>query len=166
MEGQKALLRREFGDAGWECPQMLDALDRCPEPYFDRVSQIRMPHWSQGRVALVGDAAFAPSLLAGQGSALAMTAAYVLAGETAKAGGAAELAFSRYQQVLDGFIRGKLEAAEQFASAFAPKTRIGIFLRNQVTKTFAVPAVADFVIGRTLLDRLDLPQYSMWQRAA
>jgi hypothetical protein len=75
-------------------------------------------------------------------------------------------AFSGYQQVLDGFIRGKLEAAEQFASAFAPKTRIGIFLRNQVTKTFAVPAVADFVIGRTLLDRLDLPQYSMWQRAA
>ena len=49
------------------------------------VSQIRMDAWSQGRVALVGDAAFCVSLLAGQGSALAMTSAYVLAGELARA---------------------------------------------------------------------------------
>ena len=55
--------------------------------YFDRVSQIRMPKWSQGRIALVGDAAYCVSLVAGQGSALAMTGAYVLAGELAKASG-------------------------------------------------------------------------------
>ena len=52
--------------------------------YFDRVSQINMAKWSQGRVALFGDAAFCVSLLAGQGSALAMTAAYVFAGELAQ----------------------------------------------------------------------------------
>ena len=45
-------------------------------------------HWSRGRVALVGDAAYCVSLLAGQGSALAMTGAYVLAGELAKAAAA------------------------------------------------------------------------------
>jgi 2-polyprenyl-6-methoxyphenol hydroxylase-like FAD-dependent oxidoreductase len=67
---QKACLHREFSEAGWECPQILAALDQCPELYFDRVSQIRMQRWWQGRVALVDDAAFAPSLLAGQGSAL------------------------------------------------------------------------------------------------
>jgi 2-polyprenyl-6-methoxyphenol hydroxylase-like FAD-dependent oxidoreductase len=49
--------------------------------YFDSVSQIRMPSWTRGRVALVGDAAACPSLLAGQGSALAMVEAYVLAAE-------------------------------------------------------------------------------------
>ena len=43
--------------------------------YFDAVSQIRMPSWTRGRVALVGDAAACPSLLAGQGSALAMVEA-------------------------------------------------------------------------------------------
>src|SRR5271165_1803307 len=58
------------------------------EVYFDRVSQIQMDTWSQGRVGLIGDAAFCPSLLAGQGAALAMTAAYVLAGELAQTGGA------------------------------------------------------------------------------
>ena len=38
-----------------------------------------MPRWSSGRVALVGDAAFAPSFLTGQGSSLALVGAYVLA---------------------------------------------------------------------------------------
>ena len=63
---QKRLLHAAFDDAGWECPQILLALDACDEIYFDRVSQIRMNSWSNGRVALVGDAAFCPSLLAGQ----------------------------------------------------------------------------------------------------
>ncbi|WP_244482735.1 hypothetical protein [Mesorhizobium sp. Root102] len=57
------------------------------ELYFDSVSQIRMNSWSQGRIALTGDAAFCLSLLAGQGSALAMISAYVLAGELFRADG-------------------------------------------------------------------------------
>ena len=81
LPGQKATLRARFGDKAWECPQILEALDRSNDLYFDRVSQIRMPKWSQGRIALVGDAAYCVSLMAGQGSALAMTGAYVQAGE-------------------------------------------------------------------------------------
>jgi 2-polyprenyl-6-methoxyphenol hydroxylase-like FAD-dependent oxidoreductase len=41
-----------------------------------------MNTWSQGRVALIGDAAFCSSLLAGQGAALAMIAAYVVGRNT------------------------------------------------------------------------------------
>ena len=66
VPAQKALLRRRFTASGWECPAILDALDRANELYFDRVSQIRMSAWSQGRVALVSDAAYCVSLLAGQ----------------------------------------------------------------------------------------------------
>jgi 2-polyprenyl-6-methoxyphenol hydroxylase-like FAD-dependent oxidoreductase len=62
-------------------------METCSDLYFDSVSQIRMDTWAQGRVALIGDACFCPSLLAGQGSALSMTGAYVLAGELKKAGG-------------------------------------------------------------------------------
>ena len=82
---QKALLRKRFGNSGWECPRILEALDASNDLYFDRVSQIRMEArpglWTQGRVTLLGDAASCVSLLAGQGSALAMVAAYILAGE-------------------------------------------------------------------------------------
>ena len=42
--------------------------------YFDRVSQIHLAHWSAGRVAVIGDAAACASLLAGEGTGLAMTA--------------------------------------------------------------------------------------------
>ena len=52
------------------------------------------------RNPLVGDAAFCASLMAGQGSALAMTAAYVLAGELAKAAGRHETAFREYEGLL------------------------------------------------------------------
>jgi 2-polyprenyl-6-methoxyphenol hydroxylase-like FAD-dependent oxidoreductase len=56
-EARKAVLRREFADAGWECARILDAVDASDDLYFDVVSQVRIPAWSQGRVALVGDAA-------------------------------------------------------------------------------------------------------------
>jgi 2-polyprenyl-6-methoxyphenol hydroxylase-like FAD-dependent oxidoreductase len=159
LAGQKALLRARFSGSGWECRKILDALEDSNELYIDRVSQIRMDHWSQGRVALVGDAAFCVSLLGGQGSALAMTAAYVLAGELARANGSHELAFARYEQRLATFIARKQQAAVRFAPFFAPRSRLGMFLRNQVMKLTAIPWVADLVVGRELRDGIELPEY-------
>ena len=150
---------REFADAGWECPQILSALETCDEIYFDRVSQIRMDSWSAGRVALVGDAAFCPSLLAGQGSALAMTAAYVLAGELGRAREDPELAFRRYEQLLRAPILAKQVAAEKFAAGFVPRSALGLFIRNQITKAFSIPLVAKLAMGRSLIDRIAVPDY-------
>jgi 2-polyprenyl-6-methoxyphenol hydroxylase-like FAD-dependent oxidoreductase len=158
-KAQRAIVRQEFEEVGWECPRILAALDECQDLYFDRVSQIRMNRWWRGRVALVGDAAFCPSLLAGQGSALAMTAAYVLAGELARADGQIEPALARYQAVLGSFIARKQKAAERFAGSFAPKSWLGLYVRNQVTRMLGIPAVATLVLGGTLLDRLGLPPY-------
>ena len=118
IEAQKNVLREAFEGGWWELPQILAALDTCDDLYFDRVSQIRMDAWSYGRVALVGDAAFCVSLLAGQGSALAMTAAYVLAGELATSQDRPQEAFRRYQERLRPFIHAKQQAAERFAAAY------------------------------------------------
>jgi 2-polyprenyl-6-methoxyphenol hydroxylase-like FAD-dependent oxidoreductase len=118
-----------------------------------------MDRWSYGRVALVGDAAFAPSLLAGQGSALAIIGAYVLAGELACAA-RPEDAFIRYERFLRPFMLEKQAAAVSFADSFAPKTRFGLFVRNQVTRALAFPYVAKLVMGSSLLDRISLPDYS------
>ncbi|HEX9881796.1 MAG TPA: FAD-binding domain [Hyphomicrobium sp.] len=160
MAAQKALLNATFRDAGWECPQILAALDKSDDLYFDRVSQIHMDAWSKGRVALVGDAAFCVSLLAGQGSALAMGAAYALAGELGRADAGSPAAFQRYEALLRPLIATKQKAALQFASGFAPKTRWGLFVRNQVTKAMALPFVAKLAMGSSLLDRIDLPDYA------
>ncbi|WP_167305370.1 FAD-dependent monooxygenase [Saccharomonospora piscinae] len=80
---QRDLIIATFADAGWEVPNMLAAMCEADDVFFDGVSQIRMPRWSSGRVALVGDAAYAPSFLTGQGSSLALVGAYMLAGSLA-----------------------------------------------------------------------------------
>lgn len=156
---QKRILREIYRDGGWECAQILDRLDAAPELYFDRVSQIRMERWSKGRVALVGDAAFCISLAAGQGSALAITAAYVLAGELAKARGRHGEAFDAYEALLRPYIAIKQRGAERFSSAFAPRTEWGLKARNLVVNALALSGVARFVIGRGLVDSLSLPSY-------
>jgi len=159
LDGQKRLLRTRYGDDRWECPRILDALDRARELYFDTVSQIRMPGWSRGRVALVGDAAFCVSLLAGQGSALAIISAYVLAGELVKAGGRHEEAFRQYEIFLRAFMESRQRGAKRFAGAFAPKTRWGLWVRNQMLNAFAIPGLATFAVGKDIIDSLHLPDY-------
>jgi 2-polyprenyl-6-methoxyphenol hydroxylase-like FAD-dependent oxidoreductase len=156
---QKALLRERFSEAKWECPRILGELDRARELYFDRVSQIRLDRWSRGRVALVGDAAFCVSLMGGQGAALAMIAAYVLAGELAKACRRYDMAFGKYEELLRAYIEMKQGGAVRFAAAFAPRTRWGLFFRNQVIKTFAIPGLARLAFGRDIIDTLQLPHY-------
>jgi 2-polyprenyl-6-methoxyphenol hydroxylase-like FAD-dependent oxidoreductase len=134
LDAEKVTLREAFANQGWECPEIMQALSRCEELYFDAVSQIYLPQWSRGRVAFVGDAAFCPSRLAGQGSAFAMTGAYLLASELMKAAGNHLVAFQSYDRLLRPFIEQKQRAAERFGGWFAPNTNLDIFVRNQVTR--------------------------------
>jgi 2-polyprenyl-6-methoxyphenol hydroxylase-like FAD-dependent oxidoreductase len=158
-DGQKALLRERFGHSGWESPNILAALDRADSFYLDRVSQIHMERWTRGRVALVGDAAFCVSLLGGQGSALAMVAAYVLAGELARCNGDHEAAFARYHDRLYDFLATKQRAATRLAPFFAPESRFGMFMRDQVMKLMSIPFVSKLAVGREMRDSIELPDY-------
>jgi 2-polyprenyl-6-methoxyphenol hydroxylase-like FAD-dependent oxidoreductase len=160
-ERRKDFLRDTFADDGWECPQIVTALDTCNEFYFDRVSQVRLDRWSDGRVALVGDAAFCPSLLAGEGASLAMTAAYILAGELKKAGGDHRIAFLQYESIFRPLIEQKQRSAERFAAWFAPKTSFGLYVRNATTQLMSVPFLANWFMRGMISDQLALPEYSV-----
>jgi len=163
IENQKQDLHKRFGNSGWECPHILHSIDGSRDFYFDRVSQIRMPQneglWTRGRVSLVGDAASCVSLLAGQGTALAMIAAYILAGELYRSRGDYAQAFQRYQNLFGPFVLSKQNAALRFASSFAPKSKFSLFLRNQIFNLFSHPWIANKVLGMGLTDKIDLPNY-------
>lgn len=163
LQAQKTVLRQMFGAGHWECPSILAELDRAQDLYFD---QIRLDRWSKGRVALVGDAAFCVSLMAGQGSALAMTSACVLAGELAKADGRHEHAFDQYEALLREYIATKQKGAERFAGAFAPRTEWGLFVRNQSIRICALPGLARLTFGRDIVDTLQLPDYAFGKEIA
>jgi 2-polyprenyl-6-methoxyphenol hydroxylase-like FAD-dependent oxidoreductase len=162
VPAQKDLLRRGFEKSGWECPRILQALDSSQDFYFDRISQIRMDAqqglWTRGRVTLLGDAASCVSLLAGQGSALAMVAGYILATELHRAQGDYAAAFARYQDQFGPFVLKKQLAAVSSAGWFAPKSGLSLFLRNQVMKLLTVPWVANTVFGRGFVDKITLPE--------
>src|SRR5262249_31610901 len=161
LSERKASLHRVFGDFGWEGPEILAALDTADEVYLDRVSQIVMPAWSKGRVALLGDAAACVSLLAGEGCGLGMTEAYVLAGELAQAAGDHARAFEQFERRLRPLIAAKQSTARKFAGAFAPRTGFGLWTRNQVTKLMAFRPLAELFLGRDLRDDFDLPEYGL-----
>ncbi|MGA8531365.1 MAG: FAD-binding domain [Acidobacteriaceae bacterium] len=160
---QKAFLRHRFAGLAWEVPQILDALETASELYFDRVSQIRMGtatcSWSRERMALVGDAAFCVSLLAGQGSALAMVAAYILAGELSRSPEDPTRAFARYQQRFGPFVLGKQRAALRMVDFFAPRSALALSLRNGAVRLMSRPWIVNLAAGRSLYDRIEIPEY-------
>ncbi len=158
LEGKSAL-RSAFADVGWECPQILAAMESADNVYFDSVSQIRLDRWSKGRTALVGDAAACVSLLAGEGTGLAIAEAYVLAGELQACQGDHAAAFAAYERRMMPFLKHKQEGARKFAGAFAPKTALGIKFRNLVSRALRFRPVAEYFIGRDLRDEIELPEY-------
>jgi len=160
LRAQQEFLRRMFCSEAWEIEGILEALQETEELYFDRVSQIFMPRWSNGRVALVGDACFCPSLLAGQGAAFAVAGAYLLAYELHAAAGDHEAAFNRYEERFRPFVSGKQLAARRIGGWFAPRTKLGLAWRNAVSMLLGNPFVLKHTLGKTLRDEFQLPTSS------
>jgi 2-polyprenyl-6-methoxyphenol hydroxylase-like FAD-dependent oxidoreductase len=158
-ELQKAALRHAFADVTWEVPDILDRMDKLDDVYFDRVSQIHLPRWSIGRVALIGDAAACASLLAGEGTGLAMIEAYVLAGEVHRAGGDIGPALAAFEARLRSFVTAKQKAALRFRGFFVPRTALGLGMRNVLVNALSIPFFGNRVIGGSLHDDLVLPDY-------
>lgn len=132
VAGQRDALAQAFADGGWEVPGLVAAMRSADDFFFDTVSQIRMPSWTAGRVALVGDAAYAPALLSGQGTSLALVGAYVLAGELATAGGDHRAAFAAYERALRPFVERNQQLATSGGATLIPRTRTSLWLRNRV----------------------------------
>jgi 2-polyprenyl-6-methoxyphenol hydroxylase-like FAD-dependent oxidoreductase len=153
-------LAHAFRNAGWECNEIIAALAKCEDVYLDKVSQIRMDSWSEGRVVLVGDAAYCPSLLAGEGASLAMAGAYVLAGELKRAEGDHASAFRSYQSFLKPFIERRQRSASRLGGWFAPASHLGILARNAATELMNVPVIGRWLFRRTIADEIALPSYA------
>ncbi|MET8543300.1 FAD-dependent monooxygenase [Kitasatospora sp. NPDC004799] len=98
---QRALVAERSAHARWELPRLLRAMGEPDAAFhYDVVAQIRMERWSEDRVVLLGDAGYCCSPATGQGTSVALTAAYVLAGELRAADGDHRAAFPAYERRL------------------------------------------------------------------
>ena len=101
--------REAFGELFRDVPGLgvraMEGIKNSPDFYCTQIAQIKLSKWHEGRVGLVGDAAYCPSGLTGQGTTLALTGSYVLAGELSKSPWDPESAFRRYQNVMEAYVR-------------------------------------------------------------
>lgn len=124
---KRRFLTGRFADMAGAVPEMLAELADYDDMYLDALARVRMPAYTSGRVALVGDSAYG-NTLGGFGTGLALVGAYVLAGELASAGGDHTVAFARYEQILRRY--AKLGGSSSPGPFLAPKTAAGLRLRN------------------------------------
>ncbi|WP_125610196.1 FAD-dependent monooxygenase [Specibacter cremeus] len=146
-------LRRRCARLAWIRPQ---ALDECPgDVYYDQVAQIVMPRWRANRVIMLGDAAGAVSLLAGQGASLGMAGAFVLADELARAGAggrSVQTALAAFEDRWHPRVLGFQKTGAAAAQWFVPATPLASWMRRAAIKATAVP-LAGRLVGTAVVGK-------------
>lgn len=135
-EQQMRLIAEAYADAGWEIPTLLEKMQTSTDFYFDVVSQIRIEKWSQGRVVLIGDAAYCATLIAGEGSKLAMMGGYILAGELKAALGEHQSAFDNYERAFRPLVTFEQAKVKAGSNTLVPETARAIWIQNHCAPLF------------------------------
>ena len=137
MAQQEQIIVDQFAGQGWRTAELLEEVKDSGNFYFDKFCQIKMPSWTKGRVALIGDAAYCASPAAGQGASLSMQGAAALADALHKHSGNHQLAFEEYEHNLRPLIEQVQAIAEQNVKEnFILKTEQEIRKRNTEAKLF------------------------------
>ncbi|GLZ76168.1 FAD-dependent oxidoreductase [Actinorhabdospora filicis] len=160
QEAQRAILRERFAGSGWHVPDLLRALPDSPDFFFDEVAQVRMDTWTSGRVTLLGDAAYCGSPLSGNGTAMAMVGAYLLAGELAAARGDHRVAFASYENLMGPYAAECRKLPPGGVNGFLPKGRAAMWMRDRVISMMTSRALkkpAEKTARKA--DRVELPEY-------
>lgn len=133
IDQQKKIIAEEYRDLGWRVPELLATLPDADELYFDSISRVRAPRWYDGRVALLGDAAWGVTL-GGMGVGTGIVGAYVLAGELARARGDHRVAFPAFEKHLRAYA-GKWQKSASPGQFLAPTTATRLRVRNAMFKS-------------------------------
>ncbi|PKX91387.1 FAD/NAD(P)-binding domain-containing protein [Aspergillus novofumigatus IBT 16806] len=147
---EKAALAELFQGAGWQTDRILKGLMKSDDFYLERLGLVKTSVWSQGRVVLIGDAAYCPSAVTGMGTTSSLVGAYILAGEIGQHCGSDSK-------------EGLLTALKQYEQCFRPfmdKVQKGLSRdSNVLTKIPSSPvgiALLHFFLGLVALLRLDV----------
>lgn len=156
---QKQAIHRLYAGLGWRTSELLAALDRADDVFFNTISRAKVPHWSVGRVALIGDAAGGASI-GGMGTGSAIVGAYVLAGELVANPDDYAGAFARYQARVFPFADPAASNGENSGRFLAPVTAHGLFIRNTL---FSFPPMMNWMLAEAAKTGvgIDLPDYAM-----
>ena len=159
-EEAKAWLKETFADAGWEAPRALAGLEKADDLYFEVLRQVKMDRWSDGRVALTGDAAWCATPVSGIGTTLSVVGAYVLAGELAQTDDYGQ-AFQNYERLMRPFVEEGQSVSDFNQVWNYPHTKFGIAVQHAALNVLSKPGIRDLFLklGMRDPDDIDLPDY-------
>jgi 2-polyprenyl-6-methoxyphenol hydroxylase-like FAD-dependent oxidoreductase len=142
---------------------VLKGLDAADDFYFDSTSRVVVPQWSRGRVALVGDAGYCGSPMAGHGTALSLVGAYVLAGELAAADGDHGRAFPAYQARMQSYVDQRMELPPGGIKLAMPMSAFGIAYRDLMLRVMTSRLLSGVIAKSATAkpDAIELPEYSI-----
>ncbi|HTB31963.1 MAG TPA: FAD-dependent monooxygenase [Bacteroidia bacterium] len=126
----KRILEENFSGYGWQIPGILKAMADSDNLYFDEICQIKMPLWTDGRIALVGDAAYCAGFPTGMGSSLAIQGASLLADAIVKSADY-KIAFQKYNETLRPVVEQSQAIVYAGLSFLLPETQEAIDERNK-----------------------------------
>ncbi|MFD8783889.1 FAD-dependent monooxygenase [Kitasatospora sp. NPDC059599] len=156
----KRLLAERFTGAGWEVDRLLAGMRTADDFAFDSFGQIRLDHYSRGRVALLGDAGYSPSPLTGLGTSLALVGAYLLAGELATARSDFRTAFTRYEDLMRPYVAQAQELPPGGLNGYAPDSALMIRLRAASMRWMGRWPLRNLLAAQfAKADAIDLPDY-------
>ncbi len=131
QDEQKQIICDAFEGGAWRTGELLDEMVRCDNFYFDRLCQVRMPSWTKGRVALVGDAGYCPSPAAGMGGSMAILGAAALADALQNHPNDHRIAFEEYDRNFRPTVEAiQTRAVESGLELFLPRSEEAIQKRN------------------------------------
>jgi 2-polyprenyl-6-methoxyphenol hydroxylase-like FAD-dependent oxidoreductase len=130
-----------FGDLGWHVPDVLERARALPSLLYEHVGQVVMAHWCRGRIALLGDACQAVSVLPGQGASLSLAAAHVLAEELCS-GREVKDAVAAYERRVRPPLIHMRRAGRRAADWLVPETSAGLVARNAALRLASRPGLS------------------------
>jgi 2-polyprenyl-6-methoxyphenol hydroxylase-like FAD-dependent oxidoreductase len=136
-------------------------MDRASDFYFEAIGQVRPPSFANGRVGLVGDAAWCASPISGMGTTLALLGSYVLVGELARHDDH-RVAFAAYESVMRPHVRKAQKLPPGTPRIANPRSSTGVCLLNTAARLAAGP-IGSRVAGRLAAlgaRSVDVPDYA------
>ena len=154
-EQRLAHLQEHFAGMGWLTSQFLADVQASEKIFMDRVVQVEMPAWSQGRVALLADACGCMTLASAQGASMALGAAYVLA-QSLHEQPDFQSSFRRYEQIMRPAVEQRQQMARNMIKTLLPRNHIEFTLQlamlNVVLRDRFVGLLRRFMHVESLLE--------------
>lgn len=131
VDEKKNILIEKIKDVGWEAERLIKEIQNSEDLYFERVSQVKAPKWSNGRVCLTGDAAWCVTPIAGKGVDLSVSGAYILAGELSKTDNH-EQAFNHYENRMRAYVESSQKLPPGAPRIVYPTSKLGVSILNGI----------------------------------